>query len=137
MTILRNKRKLAAINRETHGEYPRKNQARYSNSPGMQQDYFTQVSEEIECRMTNKLSQEFSRTESCILSALSMPYEVLLNPQARVHSRFVPETSRNSNRENQGTNEDRSQNDPHPSWSVCLPEPIITGIKPGGDFLQY
>ena len=67
-----------------------------------------------------KLCQEFSKTESCVLVALSQLDEFLLNPQAWAHFGPVPETSRKSNRESQGTNEDRSQNDPHPEVGVSL-----------------
>ena len=70
----------------------------------------TEVSEEIEGRVTKKLSQEFSRTESCILGALPKLDEFLLNPQIRTHSG----TFWNTNVENQEPNEDRSQDDPHP-----------------------
>ena len=58
--------------------------------------------------------QEFSRTESRILEFLSKLDEFLLNPQIRTHSGIVPGTFRNTNVENQGTNEDDSHNDPHP-----------------------
>ena len=132
MTTLRNKRKLAAINRDDHEDHLRNNQDRNTNSHGIQEDYINQVSEEIEGRLKKKLSQEFSRAESRILGALSQPGEFLLNPQARVHSGPVPETSRKSSRENQGTNEARSQNDPH-----SVVETILTGIKPRGDLWQY
>ena len=69
------------------------------------------MSKEIEGRVTKKLSQNFSRTKSRILGALSKLDEFRLNPQVRVHSGTAPETSRNPNRENQEPDEDRSQND--------------------------
>ena len=59
-------------------------------------------------------------TESSIFSALSQLDEFRLNPHPGTHSRPVSETSRNLSRENQGTNEDRSQNDPHPEVAVSL-----------------
>ena len=34
---LRNNKKLAAINRDNHDDHPRKNQARNTNSPGVQE----------------------------------------------------------------------------------------------------
>ena len=105
---------------DNHEYLPRINQAQDTKSLGIQQGYITQVSDEIEDRLTIKLSQEFSRTESRILGFLSGLDDFLLNPQALVHCRYVPETSLNSNRENQGTNEDRSQNDPHPEVGVSL-----------------
>ena len=64
--------------------------------------------------MTGKSSQEFSRTESRILGALSKLDELLLKPHIRVHSGSVPETLRKRSRKKQEPNDDRSQNDPHP-----------------------
>ena len=52
------------------------------------QDYISQVSEEIEGRVTKKLSKEFNKTESRILGALSKLEEFLLNPQVRACSCF-------------------------------------------------
>ena len=78
------------------------------------------MSEEVEGRVTKILSQEFIRTEGRTLGALSKLNEFLLNPQARVHPGPIPKTSRNSNIEYQGTNEDRFQNDPHPEVGVSL-----------------
>ena len=63
----RNKRKLAALNKENCEEYPRSNLAHNSKAPRSQEDYITQISEDIEGRVTKKLSQEFSRTENRIL----------------------------------------------------------------------
>ena len=120
MATLRNQRKLAAVTRETQ-ENPRKGQSRNTSVPRINEKYITQVSEEIEGRVIKKLSQEFSRTESRILGALSKLDEFLLNQQVRTHSETVPGTFRNTNVENQGTNEDDSQSDPHPEVgpSVC------------------
>ena len=83
--------------------------------------YITQISEEIEGRVTKKLSEKFSRTESRISVALSKLDEFLLNPKIRTHSGTVPGTFWNTNVENQEPNEDRSQDDPHPEMgpSVC------------------
>ena len=69
--------------------------------------------EEIEGRDSKKLSQEFSRTESRILGAMSKLDEFPLNPQIATHSGTVPGTFRNTNVENQETNEDDSQSDPN------------------------
>ena len=63
---IRNKRKLAALNKENGEDHPRSNLAQNSNVPRSQEDYITQVSEKIEGKVTKKLSQEFSRTENCI-----------------------------------------------------------------------
>ena len=75
MATVRNKRKLAALNKENYEEHPRPNLALNSNVPRSQEDYITQVSLEIEGRHTKKLSQEFSRTENRILGALARLYD--------------------------------------------------------------
>ena len=48
------------------------------------------------------------------MGALSKLDEFLLNLEIRRHSGAVPETFRNTNVENQGTNKDNSQSDPPP-----------------------
>ena len=53
MVTLRNKRKLAALNKENCEENP-SNFAQNSNVPRSQEDYITQVSEEIKGRVTKK-----------------------------------------------------------------------------------
>ena len=113
MATLRNKRKLAAVSRETH-ESTRNSRGQNTLDPESTQDYISQVSEEIEGRVTKKLSKDFSRTESRILGALSKLDEFLLNPQVRTCSVAVPGTSRNNNSENHGTTGDRSSDDPCP-----------------------
>ena len=110
----RNKRKLAALNKENCEEHPRSNLAQNSTAPISQEDYITHVSEEIEGSVTKKLSQEFSRTENRILGALARLDDFLMNPLLQGHSGTTPETSRNAFSINQGTNEDDSQSDPHP-----------------------
>ena len=110
----RNKRKLAALNKEICDEHPRSNLASNLKVPRSQEDYMTQVSEEIEGRVTKKLSQEFSRTESRILGALARLDDFLMNPLLQGHSGTTPETSRNMFSIDQGTNEDDSQSNPHP-----------------------
>ena len=59
----RNKRKLAAINKENCEEHPSSNCAQNSNVPRSQEDYITQVFEEIEGRVTKKLSKVFTAKE--------------------------------------------------------------------------
>ena len=118
MAAFRNERKLAAVTTETQEECPRNGQSRNTSVPRINEDYITQVSEEIEGRVAKKLSQEFSRTESRILGALSKLDEFLLNPQIRTHSGTVPGTFRNTNVENQETNEDDSQSDIHPEAGI-------------------
>ena len=117
MATLRNKRKFAAVSRETP-ENTRNSQSQNTLDPGMAQDYISQVSEEIERRVTKKLSKEFSRTESRILGALSKLDEFLLNPQVRTCSVAVPATSRNSDSGNREPSGDRSPNDPCPEAMV-------------------
>ena len=110
----RNKRKLAALNKENCEEHPRSNLAQNSNVPRSQEDYITQVSEEIEGRVTKRFSKDFSRTENRILGALVHLDDFLMNPLLQGHSGTIPEPSRNAFSTNQGTNEDDSQSDPHP-----------------------
>ena len=110
----RNKRKLAALNKENCEERPRSNLAQNSSAPRSQEDYITQVSEEIEERVTKRLSKEFSRTESRILGALARLDDFLMNPLLPGYSGATPEPTRSALGNNQGTNEDDSQNDPHP-----------------------
>ena len=95
MATLRNKRKLAACSRKTQ-DYPRNSQSENTSVPGVTEEYITQVSEEIEGRVTKKLSQELSWTESRISGALPKLDEFLLNRQARTLSGTVPGTSRNN-----------------------------------------
>ena len=111
----RNKRKLAALNKENCEEHRRSILASNSNVPRSQEDYITQVSEEIEGRVTKKLSQEFSRTKNRILGALARLDDFLMNPLLQGHSGTTPEASRNVFSINQGTNEDDSQSNPHPA----------------------
>ena len=90
MATLRNKRKLAAVSRETP-ESSRGSKAQNVLDPELTQDYISQVSEEAEGRVTKELSKEFSKTESRILGALSKLDELLLNPQVRACSVAVPD----------------------------------------------
>ena len=118
MATLRNKRKLAAVSRETP-ESNRRSRGRNVLDPELTQDYITQVSEEIEGRVTKKLSKEFNKTESRILGALSKLDEFLLNPQARTCS-VLQGASRNANSESRESHGDRSSNDPYPEGG-CFP----------------
>ena len=112
--ITRNKRKLAALNKENCEEHPRSNLAQNSSAPRSQEYYITQVSEEIDGRVTQRLSKEFSRTENRILGALAQLDGFLMNPLLPGHSGTTQEPSRNALNKSQGTNEDDSQNDPRP-----------------------
>ena len=112
MATLGNKRKLAAVSRETP-EGSRSSRAQNVLDPKSAHDYISQVPEEIEGRVTKKLSKEFSKTESRILGALSKLDELLLNPQVRTCSVAVPGTSRNNKSENRETTGDRSSDNPY------------------------
>ena len=113
MATLRNKRKLTAVSRETP-EGSRSSRGQTVLDPEFTQDDISQLSEEIEGRVTKKLSKEFSKTESRILGALSILDEFLLNPQVRTCSVAVQGTSSNVNSENREAHGDRSSNDPNP-----------------------
>ena len=113
MATLRNKRKLAAVSRETP-EGSRSSRGQNVLDPELTPDYISQVSEEIEGRVTKKLSKESSKTESRIFGALSKLDEFLLNSQVRTCFVAVQGTSRNANSENRETHGDRSSGDPHP-----------------------
>ena len=80
MATLRNKRKLAATLRETH-ESTRNSRGQNTRDPESTQDYISQVSEEIEDRVTKKLSKEFISRESRILGGLSKLDEFLIQEQ--------------------------------------------------------
>ena len=112
MATLRNKRKLAAVSRETP-DSSRGSRGRNVLDPELTQDYISQVSEEIEGRVTKKLSKDFNKTESRILGALSKLDEFLLNPQVRTCSVFQG-ASRNANSESREIHGDHSSTDPYP-----------------------
>ena len=110
LATLRKKRTLAARIREINEAHPR-------NTPRLQENYITQVSEEIGGRVTKKLSQGFNQAESRILVSLSRIDEVLHNPHAQAQSGHIPWIF---SRLNQATNEDTSQNIPHPEIELSL-----------------
>ena len=122
MATLRNKRKLSAFSRET-SESTRNSQSQNTLDPGLAQEYISRVSEEIEGTVTQKLSKEFSRTESRILCALSKPDEIALNLQVRTCSVAVPGTSRNNGLGNREPTGACCPGDPCPEagFSVCHP----------------
>ena len=78
--IFEKKRKLAALNKESFEKHPRSKLTQKSFVARSQEDYINQVSDEIEARVTKKLSQENSRTENRILGALSCVDDFLQNP---------------------------------------------------------
>ena len=113
MATLRNKRKLAAVSRELP-EGSRSSRGRNVLDPELTQDYISQVSEEIEGRVTKKLSKEFNKTESRILGALSKLDEFLPNPQVRTCSVTARGTSRNVNSGNREIHGHHTSNDLYP-----------------------
>ena len=113
MATLRIRRKLAAVSRETP-KITRNGRSPSTLDPEMAQQYISLLSEEIEGRVTKKLSKEFNRTKSRFLGALSKLDELLLSPKVRTCSVAVPETSRNNNSENREPTGDRSLGDPCP-----------------------
>ena len=108
-------------------ENKRNSQSQNKLDPGMAQENISQVSEEIEGRVTKKLSKEFSRTMSRILGALSKFDEFLLNSQVRTCFVAVPETFRNKDSENREPIEDRSLFDPYPE--AVLPSCHPSNLK--------
>ena len=107
------------MNRENCEKYPRRNLAQNSNVPTISQDdYITQVSEEIEGSVTKKLSEEFSKTENRILGAIARLDDFLTNPLIQGHFGTAPETSRNIFSFSQGTIEEESQSNPHPEAGI-------------------
>ena len=120
----RNKRSLAALNRENCEEHPRSNLAHNSSAPRSQEEYITRDSEEIEGRVTKRLSKEFSRTKNRILGALARLADFLMNPLLPGRSETTPEPSRNAINTSQGTNEDNSQKEEtgvHEDVTYCPP----------------
>ena len=113
-------KKIPAINRDNNEEHCKSKQALDTNVPRIQMDNIAQVSKENESRMTKKVSQDFSGTESRTLGTLSKLDEILKNPEDWVYSGPDPETLSKSNGENRETNEHRSQRDPHPGVCVSL-----------------
>ena len=111
MATLRKKKKLAADSRGAP-KNTRKSQSQNTLDAGMAQKYISQVSDDIEGRVTKKLSKEFSHTESRILGALSKLDELLLNPQVRTCSVDVPGAKRKNGSENREPIGDRFLVDP-------------------------
>ena len=113
MTTLRNKRKLLTMAGETQ-ECPRNSQSKISSAPGITDNHIAQVSTEIERRVTLKLTQDFNRTASRILGALSKLDEFFFNSQIRTFSGTVPGTFWNVDVENREPAGFCSQSEPHP-----------------------
>ena len=85
---------MVILNKENCEEHPRSKQEQNSIIPRSQEDYITQVFEEIEGIVTKKLSHYFSKMENCILGALSRlddSHELAISGPLRNHSGDVPE----------------------------------------------
>ena len=120
MATLKSKQSLAAVLRESPEEHPRNGHSPNTPILRINEEYVTQVSEEIEGKVNKKLSQDLNSTESCFLGALFKLYEFLLNPQLRTHSETVPEISQSTDVENKAPTWDRSQNDHHPEMESSV-----------------
>ena len=95
MATLKDKWKLAAVPRKMP-DNTRNNKSENTLNPAMAEEYFTQVPEEIEEKVTKNLYLEISRTGLLILGDLSKLDKFQLNPQVRICSLAVPGTSRNN-----------------------------------------
>ena len=84
--------------------------------------------------MTKKLFQEFSRTKSRFLAALSKLF--LLNLQVQVQLGTGPDTSQNYKRKIQQCNEDRYQNDLHPEVGILVNR-SSQAVNSDRDLLHY
>ena len=118
MAFLRNKGNFAALNKENWEEHARTNLAQNSNVPRSHEHYITQVSEEIEGRVTKNLPQEFNIRENGLLGALARLDDFVMNPLFQGLSGSVPQTSQNALSTNQGTTVDDSQSDLQPEAGV-------------------
>ena len=83
MAEMRNRKKLAAIHKDSPEEHHRNNLSRYTIAPRINEEYSTRVTEKTECRET----KDFCGVEIWILVALSELDEFLLNSQVHVQSR--------------------------------------------------
>ena len=118
MVTLRIGRKLATLNKENYEEHSRSKLAQNSIAARSEEDHITQISEEIQNRVTKNLSQEISRTESHSSCALFHLDDFPLNLVVQGHSGTGTETSGDAYGTNQGTNEDHSQSDFHLEASI-------------------
>ena len=79
MKNTRNKRRLAEI-QDNFEEENSQSSSRERSQADLNENYITQVSQEIEGRIAKKLSQEFSKREIRILGALAKLDNLLSNP---------------------------------------------------------
>ena len=81
MATLGNQRKLAPVNRDGQEKYTYTGMSKDAVVSMIKGEWITQISEQIEGRMSKKISQDFSRTEKRILGALSNLYDFVLKSQ--------------------------------------------------------
>ena len=140
MATLRNKRKTAIVSRETQ-EHSRNSQSQNTSVPGTTDENIAQASEKMEGRVTKKLFQEFSRTESRILGALSKLDDSLLNPQVRTLSGTVPEHTGTMTRITRNQLGIVPRVIPIPKWSSLPVRPaiylILTRKRPLTDIYHF
>ena len=105
---------MAAVARTTQGDFPSNSHSRNTSVARVSEELITQVSKEIEGRISNELSHDLSRTECRILGALPKLDEILLNTQVLKRCGTIPGTVRNIDMGNQEPIEDRSHDDAHP-----------------------
>ena len=117
--LLEMSRNLRPISKKHCEEHARSKLAQRKKFFISQEDNIIQASDETGGRVTKKLSQEFSRTASCLLDDLSCPDGFPWSSLNQSHFRTVPKTSRNAYGTNQGTVEDVSQSDLHLQTSIC------------------
>ena len=96
-----------------------------TSTPGITQEFLSQVSEENEGRVTEKPSQEVSRRESRILDALSKLDEFLLNPQLPTFSGTVLGTFWKADVENQESSRIVLRMIPILKWSFLHVMPAV------------
>ena len=83
MSTLKNRWNLAAVMTESQENFPRNNLLRDRNASRFKEVCITQAFDEIESRVTEKTSQEFSGTEIRLLGSFSKLFGFLLNWQVR------------------------------------------------------
>ena len=90
--------------REVQEEYPSDRSSRDITASRMNEDYVTQISKEIERRVTKKVFQDFNRTNNRTLGAFSKLHEFFSNSRVSVQSKMVSGFSRDMNSMNQEPN---------------------------------
>ena len=105
MATLRNARKSAALRKKNCEERLRSTLPQNTNVTRSQEDHIAQVFEEIEGKMTKKLSKEFNRMENRVLGALltqRVSSEPANSGALRIRSEEIPEPTWHKPRNEQG-----------------------------------